>query len=208
MHEVQQNIKAISELASELTQAEHSIQTLSQSSVEISSVLKVIQEIAEQTNLLALNAAIEAARAGEQGRGFAVVADEVRTLAARTQGSALEIKEMIETLLNGTRDVVALMNRSHSQTHSSVEQSEKAGESLRAITDSVSQITQMNTQIAQATTTQKAISSEVNDRMNDIANSIKDVQKNSSIASSMGSQTKDHATDFSRLVLSLKLPAA
>ena len=202
---VERNVQAISSLAGELTRAEESIQALNRSSDNISSVLKVIQEIAEQTNLLALNAAIEAARAGEQGRGFAVVADEVRTLAARTQGSAQEIKEMIEALQQGTREAVALMNLSHEQTRSSVEHSAKAGESLQAIAQSVDQITRMNAQIADAAELQKSVSTSVNSKISEIVASIEDVQSKSNLASRMGEQTRQHATDFSTRVLELKL---
>lgn len=129
---------------------------------QIGLVLEVIRSIAEQTNLLALNAAIEAARAGEAGRGFAVVADEVRNLAKRTQDSVEEIRQVIEGLQAGTRDVVESINSSYQQAQGSVEQVEQAVAVLRRIGDSVSIITDMNLQIASAAEEQSAVAEEIN----------------------------------------------
>ncbi len=202
---VEESILAINSLASDLKLTEQSIQSLEQDSIQISTVLKVIQDIAEQTNLLALNAAIEAARAGEQGRGFAVVADEVRTLAARTQGSAQEIKAMIEGLQKGTKESVDMMEKSYAKAQSTVEQSEKAGQSLQTIADSVNQINEMNNQIATATHSQKTVSHEVNDKVSEIIKLIEEVQHQSDTATSMGKQTRQHASEFSSLILGLKV---
>ncbi|WP_394558142.1 methyl-accepting chemotaxis protein [Aquipseudomonas alcaligenes] len=153
---------SIEQLASELSSAMGEVENLASSSDQIGSVLEVIRAIAEQTNLLALNAAIEAARAGEAGRGFAVVADEVRNLAKRTQDSVEEIRQVIENLQSGTRDVVGSMHSSHKQAQGSVEQVEQAVAALRRIGDAVTVINDMNLQIASAAEEQSAVAEEVN----------------------------------------------
>jgi methyl-accepting chemotaxis protein len=153
---------SIEQLANELNAAMQEVESLASSSEQIGSVLEVIRAIAEQTNLLALNAAIEAARAGEAGRGFAVVADEVRNLAKRTQDSVEEIRQVIENLQNGTRDVVGSMHSSHKQAQGSVELVEQAVNSLRRIGDAVTVINDMNLQIASAAEEQSAVAEEVN----------------------------------------------
>ncbi|MDH4651789.1 methyl-accepting chemotaxis protein, partial [Pseudomonas sp. BN606] len=153
---------AIEQLASEMSAAMEEVQALANSSEQIGSVLEVIRAIAEQTNLLALNAAIEAARAGEAGRGFAVVADEVRNLAKRTQDSVEEIRQVIEGLQHGTREVVGSMHSSHRQAQGSVEQVEQAVTALQRIGEAVTVITDMNLQIASAAEEQSAVAEEIN----------------------------------------------
>jgi methyl-accepting chemotaxis protein len=149
-------------LANEMNVAMQEVEGLANSSEKIGSVLEVIRSIAEQTNLLALNAAIEAARAGEAGRGFAVVADEVRNLAKRTQDSVEEIRQVIEGLQSGTKEVVSTMHSSHRQAQGSVEQVEQAVAVLRRISDAVSVITDMNLQIASAAEEQSSVAEEIN----------------------------------------------
>jgi len=166
---VQNSISSINKLASEIERASEVIDQLNLYSTNIGAVLDVIRGIAEQTNLLALNAAIEAARAGEQGRGFAVVADEVRTLASRTQESTSEIQEMIERLQSGTKEAVAVMESSRAEAQKSVEQTALAGDSLQKITQAVSVINDMSTHIASAAEEQSAVSQEMHQNVSSIS---------------------------------------
>ena len=158
---VQESITTINKLANDVQGAAEVIQQLEQNSVNIGTILDVIKGIAEQTNLLALNAAIEAARAGEQGRGFAVVADEVRTLASRTQESTQEIEAMIESLQDGARNAVASMETGREQASNGVDRVREAGNALSQITDAVTRINDMNAQIASATEEQTAVTDEI-----------------------------------------------
>lgn len=159
---VNSTISRIDELSAKLLESENVVQELAKDSDTIGSVLDVIRGIAEQTNLLALNAAIEAARAGEQGRGFAVVADEVRTLASRTQDSTQEIEGIINSLQNRTKDIVNHMATCRTQGQDSADQAGSAGAMLEEITQDVSTIMDMNTAIATAIQQQSTVASEVN----------------------------------------------
>ena len=159
---VAQTSASIHALEQEIEQAAGVIHQLEDHGREISVVLDVIREIAEQTNLLALNAAIEAARAGEQGRGFAVVADEVRNLAGRTQQSTANIQQMISVLQQGTQNAVVAMAKSREQAQDSVEHAQQAAGALEGIGRRVKDITEMNLQIAAAAEQQRDVSEEIN----------------------------------------------
>ncbi len=161
-------IQGIHSLAQNITSATDVVNRLNEESQAISSVLDVIRGIAEQTNLLALNAAIEAARAGEQGRGFAVVADEVRTLSARTQESIAEIESMIKRVQDSVQEATSTMVESCSKAESCSDQSNAIAEFLTTITDSVSNISDMTIQIANTAEEQSAVSEEIKNNVNSL----------------------------------------
>nr|WP_323151024.1 methyl-accepting chemotaxis protein [Pseudomonas glycinae] len=189
---VNEAIAQIERLASEVVRSTEAMSVLQQESDKIGSVMDVIKAVAEQTNLLALNAAIEAARAGEAGRGFAVVADEVRGLAQRTQKSTEEIEGLVAGLQNGTQQVAAVMNNSRALTDSSVALTRKAGDSLENITRTVSNIQSMNQQIAAAAEQQSAVAEEIS---RSIIN-VRDVSEQTAAASD---ETAKSSVELARL---------
>ncbi|WP_417438354.1 methyl-accepting chemotaxis protein [Idiomarina sp.] len=162
------NRATIEGLANEIKGASEVIDQLSENSKNIGGILDVIRGIADQTNLLALNAAIEAARAGEQGRGFAVVADEVRTLASRTQESTEEIQDMIENLQNDSQRAVTVMNKGREQAELSVQQSDEAAQALQSITESVHQASDSSNHIANAAKEQSSTAQDISERLESI----------------------------------------
>ncbi|MDC0601484.1 methyl-accepting chemotaxis protein [Aliiglaciecola sp.] len=165
---VNHTVQSIQQLAANVEETAEVISKLEADSNQVGVVLDVIKGIAEQTNLLALNAAIEAARAGEQGRGFAVVADEVRTLASRTQQSTEEIQSTIEQLQGAARSAVSVMSKGTEQASESVETANKAGASLDVITDTISKITAMNDQIAASTGEQQKVADTISSNVDEI----------------------------------------
>jgi methyl-accepting chemotaxis protein len=183
---VNNTVDAINELAGEVERASVVIKQLELDTENVGSILDVIKSIAEQTNLLALNAAIEAARAGEQGRGFAVVADEVRTLASRTQDSTSEIQAVIEKLQSAARSAVQVMEEGQKRAELSVDQAGQTGASLEAITAKVESISQMNNQIADATVAQQkssdAIQSNVSAMRDSAAEAVAGGEKTTKVA--------------------------
>ncbi|GAB4288013.1 MAG: hypothetical protein Kow0083_00420 [Methylophaga sp.] len=159
---VMETMEAIDSLANEVEKAAQQLSSLEADISNIGAIVDVIRGITEQTNLLALNAAIEAARAGEHGRGFAVVADEVRTLAARTQSSTHEIEEMVERLQQGAQVAVKVMNESRERARDSVEKASSAGAALDTITAMISTMDEMSAQISSAANEQSAVAEDIN----------------------------------------------
>ncbi len=190
----------IHNLAKEVERTAEVVDRLKGDSEKISSIMDVISGIAEQTNLLALNAAIEAARAGEQGRGFAVVADEVRSLAQRTQESTTEIRDMIEHLQSGIGGAVEVMGRGRDQAGTAVSQADETEQALDSIADAVATIHQMNIQIATAAEQQNAVAEEMNQNVV----SINDLSEHSTRASrevaAAGSELAKMAKELQDLV--------
>ncbi len=200
---VNKTVESINGLAAEVERAGEVIRKLESDTENVGKILDVIKGIAEQTNLLALNAAIEAARAGEQGRGFAVVADEVRTLASRTQDSTQEIQKVIEELQTAARSAVDVMGQSKERAQTSVDQAAQTGVSLAAITERVESISQMNMQIASAAEEQEKAALSIKDNVTGIKDtsemtmqSIQNVEVASSSLNKISSDLERVTGDF------------
>ncbi|MGL4447087.1 MAG: methyl-accepting chemotaxis protein, partial [Shewanella sp.] len=197
---VDASLEEIATLMEQINHAAGSIQSLSAQSQKINSVLSVIGGIAEQTNLLALNAAIEAARAGEQGRGFAVVADEVRSLASRTQASTLEINEMLSALHKLVSQAVKTMEESQQSCVRSVNSSRAISESLGSVTSAVTAINDMSTQIATAATEQSSVTEEINRNVYAIQEIVNDLLKSSEDAARVSQTVSVEGVSLGKLV--------
>ncbi len=185
---VHKSVTSIETLATEVASSGEAIKRIEADSESISSVVSIITAITEQTNLLALNAAIEAARAGEHGRGFAVVADEVRTLAQRTQSSTAEIQEMINQLRSNTDGAVATMQQCQDMAYLSVADTKKVEEVFINVSDSVSNIMAMNEQIASAAEQQNSVTSGISSN----TETIKDVADTTNLGAQQTSESSDH----------------
>lgn len=194
---VAQTLSTINMLADRVNESSEKLGEVEQKSMNIGKILDVIREIADQTNLLALNAAIEAARAGEQGRGFAVVADEVRSLALRTQESTQEIQNIIEQLQVGTQSTVVVMNQGKEQAVQSVEQAQETGSALQTITHAISVINDMNIQIASASEQQSSVAENINENVINV----KRVAEENAVAAN---QTRASTSEIAQLSEQLK----
>jgi methyl-accepting chemotaxis protein len=193
-------LSAISEMSQQLEQAVQVILRLDADSRGISQVIGLIREIAEQTNLLALNAAIEAARAGEQGRGFAVVADEVRTLAQRTQSATLEIERIIVNVQSQAQEAVGVIQTAEKKTSSSVQSVENSAEALVTISGSVGVITRLNTEIADSSAQQSKVADGINDKISGISSVARQAAEHAQNTRQASQQLATLAQDLERLV--------
>jgi len=197
---IERSLQQVNKLSGTINEAVEVIQSLAQETTQIGGVLEVIRSIAEQTNLLALNAAIEAARAGEQGRGFAVVADEVRLLAQRTQKSTAEIQVMIERLQSNSQAAVNVINESSKASQLTVDQARLAGESLNQISQSLRNLTSLNASIASATLQQAHVVEDINQNVTDAAS----LAHNTAMAAEQSSSASQHlnqlADELNRLL--------
>ncbi|OUR75616.1 methyl-accepting chemotaxis protein [Colwellia psychrerythraea] len=199
------NRQTIEMLANEVESAAQVINQLQQDSASIGGILDVIRGIAEQTNLLALNAAIEAARAGEQGRGFAVVADEVRTLASRTQESTSEIQTMIEALQTGAGKAVTVMDAGKSKASDCVNQSEEADQALEIITHAVHEAFDRSSQIATAAEEQSVVAHEISENLESIVTIAEQTTAGSQQTATSSSEVARLAEELQQSVQKFKL---
>ncbi|WP_371919988.1 methyl-accepting chemotaxis protein [Pseudomonas sp. GV071] len=200
-----QSITSMRELSQKISESCGTIETLNAKTVNIGQILEVITGISQQTNLLALNAAIEAARAGEAGRGFAVVADEVRNLAHRTQESAQQVQQMIDELQTGARSAVTTMEESQKQSDKTVQVANLAGERLGSVTSRIDEIDGMNQSVATATEEQTAVVETINMDITEINTLNQDGVENLRTTLQACKELEQQAAQLSQLVRSFRI---
>ncbi|WP_406822895.1 methyl-accepting chemotaxis protein [Pseudomonas asplenii] len=203
--QVEETVAAINQMVSSVQMTSTEVQALANMATDISKVLDVIRAIAEQTNLLALNAAIEAARAGEAGRGFAVVADEVRALAHRTQQSTQEIEQMVGSIQSGTSNAVSSMSQTSTQAQKTLEMAHGAGKVLVNITDSLGQINERNLMIATAAEEQAQVAREVDQNLVSIRDLSSETSEGSSQTAIATAELSGLAANLNRLTRQFQL---
>ncbi|MDK9764727.1 methyl-accepting chemotaxis protein [Vibrio sp. D420a] len=202
---VSESSKAIDVMAREMEMVSDNIESLAEKTNAITSVLDVIRGVADQTNLLALNAAIEAARAGEHGRGFAVVADEVRSLAQRTGDSTEEIQEMISALQDGAKAAVLSVSKSKLQASNSVESAKRTNQALQEIVGNIMHISDLNSQIATATEEQSVVTKEINVHVISISDSAQKSVQSTARIKEVSDQVNESAVNLNQLVSKFKI---
>lgn len=202
---VEKTVAIMSQIADRVQESAKSVESLGTRSDQIGTIIGTIEDIADQTNLLALNAAIEAARAGEQGRGFAVVADEVRALAERTTRATKEIGEMIKAIQNETKGAVAVMEQSVHQVESGTIEAARSGEALRDILEHVNDVAMQVNQIATAAEEQTATTSEISGNMNKITEVVQQTSTGAHASAAAAAQLSGNAEELQRLVQQFKL---
>jgi len=205
MQVVEKTVSSINELALQVDRGADVITKLESDVESVGGILDVIRGISDQTNLLALNAAIEAARAGEQGRGFAVVADEVRTLASRTQDSTLEINQLIERLQGAAREAVTVMGLGKDLAKNSVDHAEEAGQALSGIANQVGSIRVMNRQIATTTEEQRTLTSDISTSMEEMQESSETVSKGNQLVSELSNSLQETAQQLQEISTQFKV---
>ena len=193
------------QIAEKVQESAKTVESLGARSDQIGAIIGTIEDIADQTNLLALNAAIEAARAGEQGRGFAVVADEVRALAERTTRATREIGEMIKAIQNETKGAVAAMEQGVYQVESGTEEAGKSGAALQDILDHVNNVAMQVNQIATAAEEQSATTSEISSNMNNITEIVQLTSRGAQESTVAAAQLNGYAEELQQLVRQFKL---